>query len=127
MAKIVKLKETLADALDVKTVWEKVPDFKMGSISLNDFIAARDVTESLDKEYATKDVELSGVKANRDEKARELGQLVTRFRSGIRSAYGPDSVMYEQAGGTRSSLRKSPTARQAEATAATTAEATSHA
>ena len=114
MAKIVKVKETLAEAFDVKAVWEKIPDFKMGPISLNDFIAAQDSAESLDKEYATKDAELTGVKANRDEKARKLGELITRFRSGIRSAYGPDSVMYQQAGGTRSSLRRSPS-RQSQA------------
>ena len=114
MAKIVKVKETLAEAFDVKAVWEKIPDFKMGPISLNDFIAAREAAESLDKEYATKDAELTGVKANRDEKGRQLGELITRFRSGIRSAYGPDSVMYQQAGGTRSSLRRSPS-RQSQA------------
>ena len=109
MAKIVRIKDTLVEAHEVQTVWEKIPDFKIGPISINDFMAARNAAESMDKDYSTKDVELTGVRVNRDEKARQLSELITRFRSGIRSAYGPDSVMYQEAGGTRSSLRRSPT------------------
>ena len=108
MAKKVRTKTTLADALDVKSVWQAIPDFTMGGISLKQFVAVHDAADSLDKEYSQKGVELDGVKANRDDKVRELNDLVTRFRSGIRAAYGPDSAVYEQAGGTRSSLRKSP-------------------
>ncbi|HYR89528.1 MAG TPA: hypothetical protein VE422_35970 [Terriglobia bacterium] len=65
------------------------------------------------------------MKANRDDRVRELSDLVTRFLSGIRAAYGPDSAVYEQAGGTRSSLRKSPT-RQAGAASVTNTAATSN-
>jgi hypothetical protein len=116
MAKIANVKATLKDAADVKAVWEALPDFKMGSISLNDFGAVHDEADVLQKEYAKKDVELSGVKGNRDDKIRQLGDLITRFRSGVRSVYGPDSAVYEQAGGTRNSARKSPT-RKAKASA----------
>jgi hypothetical protein len=52
--------------------------------------------------------ELTGVKGTRDDKVRQLGDLITRFRSAIRGVYGPDSPVYEQAGGTRASARKSP-------------------
>ena len=109
MAKIANVKVTLTDAGDVKAVWEAIPDFKMGSISLNDFIAVHDDADVLQKEYAKKDIELTGVKGNRDDKVRQLGDLITRFRSTIRGVYGPDSAVYEQAGGTRTSSRKSPT------------------
>ena len=108
MAKIANVKATLKDAGDVKAVWEAIPDFKMGSISLNNFIAAHDEADVLQKEYAKKDIELTGVKGNRDDKVRQLGDLITRFRSAIRGIYGPDSPVYEQAGGTRASARKSP-------------------
>jgi len=37
MAKNPKLKTTLADALDVLSVWKTIPDFKIGDVSLNDF------------------------------------------------------------------------------------------
>ena len=88
MAKIAKVKLVLSDAVDVKAVWNAIPDFKMGGISLNDFIAVHDETDSLDKDYSTKDVELTGVKNKRDEKAQLLGELVTRFRS------GPNAPLY---------------------------------
>jgi hypothetical protein len=81
----------------------------MGNTSLNDFIALQDATVNLDKDYATKHVELTGLKKNRDEKIRELSDLITRFRSGMRSTYGADSPQYAQAGGTPNSARKAPT------------------
>ena len=46
---------------------------------------------------------------NRDDKVRELRDIVVRFRLGLRSSYGADSALYEQAGGTRISARKSAT------------------
>jgi hypothetical protein len=123
MAKNAKVKEALSDAVDVKAVWEAIPDFKMGSISLTEFIAVRDEADSLDKEYSTKDVELTGVKNQRDDKARHLAELITRFRSGMRSTYGPDSSQYGQAGGTRNSARKAPTRKAKAASAVNTAVA----
>ncbi|HYR86707.1 MAG TPA: hypothetical protein VE422_21655 [Terriglobia bacterium] len=123
---VLTVKSTLDDGLDVKSVWRAIPDFTLGGISLKQFVAVHDAADSLDKEYSRKGVELDGVKANRDDKVRELNDLITRFRSGIRAAYGPDSAVYEQAGGTRSSLRKSPT-RQAAADPVTKPAVTSNA
>ena len=108
MAKSTKVKATLLDARMVKAVWEAHPDFAMGGIQLNDFIAVYGEADSLDKVCAAKDVEATGLKANRTDKVRQLNELVTRFRSSIRGIYGPDSPQYEQAGGTRSSSRKAP-------------------
>ena len=89
-------------------VWENNPDVKVGNVSLDEFTAAIDAAEALDKEYAKKDVDLTGVKNNRDDKALLLGQIATRFRSGMRFIYGSDSPEYGQAGGTRDRDRKSP-------------------
>jgi hypothetical protein len=104
--KIASVKETLTSATAVRAVWEATPEFKIGGISLTDFIALHEVTSALATEYEKKDVELTGTKAGRDDKARELSHLVTRFRSGMRCAYGPDSAQYQQAGGTRDRDRK---------------------
>ncbi len=109
MAKTTKVKGTLSDAVSIRAVWATIPDYKMGSTSLNDFVALQEVTVNLDKEYATRDTELTGVKNNRDDSVRHLSALITRFRSGMRSAYGPDSPQYAQAGGTPNSARKAPT------------------
>ena len=46
-------------------------------------------------------------KNTRDEKARQLQGIVTRFRSIARGHYGPDSAQYKQAGGTPLSARRS--------------------
>ena len=108
MPKNLGVNTTLADALDVLSVWKTIPDFKMGDVSLNDFGGAVTTTDGLAKQHANNAVERSGLKANLNDKVRQLNELVTRFRSGIRAAYGPDSPLYEQAGGTRTSSRKSP-------------------
>jgi len=108
MAKTLKVKTTLAEALDVQSVWQTIPDFKMGDVSLTDFNAAANAADSLTKQHANNKVERAGLRARRDDKVRKLNELVTRFRSSIRGAYGPDSPLYQQAGGTRLSARKSP-------------------
>ena len=109
MAKTVKVKSTLQEAASVKTVWESNPDFKLGNVGLNDYMAVYTAVKELDEDYAKKDVELSGALSKREEKGRELHGLVVRFRKGILGHFGPDSPEYGQAGGTRESQRRSPT------------------
>jgi len=108
MAKNPNVKTTLEDALVVLSVWKTMPDFKIGDVSLNDFNGAINSTDILAKQHKNDRAQLAGLKANRDDKVRQLSEIVTRFRSGIRSHFGPDSPLYEQAGGTRSSSRKAP-------------------
>ena len=109
MAKIVKVKFTLDEAVAVKAVWESNPDFKLGKSGLADFTALYAAVKELDDDYTKKDVELSGALTKREEKARELHSLVVRFRKGMAAHFGPDSPEYGQAGGTRESQRRSPT------------------
>jgi hypothetical protein len=52
MAKNPKLKATLADALDVLSVWKTIPDFKIGDVSLNDFNGVINSTDGLAKQHA---------------------------------------------------------------------------
>ena len=108
MAKRPRVQPTLADARYVESVWQTIPDLKMGDVSLSDFAAAIKAADELAKQHANNAADRAGLKANRDDKVRQLSELVTRFRSGIRGIYGPDSPVYEQAGGTRSSSRKPP-------------------
>ena len=124
MAKTLRLKETLAEALDVQSVWQAIPDFKMGDVSLTDFTAAANTADSLTKQHKNNAVERAGLRANRDDKVRRLSELVTRFRSSIRGAYGPDSPLYQQAGGTRLSARKSPKRPAESASESSTAQTT---
>ena len=117
MAKVAKIKATLKDAQNARTIWSTIPDFTLGGTSLNDFMALHDAMAASDKEYVKKDVELIGAKKSRDDKAYELNELITRFRSAIRGVYGPDSPIYGQTGATRKSERKSRKRQAAGATA----------
>ena len=101
MAKNPRPNETLKKAVRAQSVWQSIPDFKMGSVSLNDFNGALNAAETLTKQHENHAVEGAGLKANRDDKVRQLNDLVVRFLTGIHSTYGPDSPLYEQAGGTR--------------------------
>jgi len=106
MAQFVRPKKMLADALDVQTVWQKVPDFKMGEVSLNDFTAALNAADIVSKEHAKNRVERTGLKVNRDDKFRILNDLVLRFRQAVTGVYGFDSALSQQSRGTRSRSRK---------------------
>jgi hypothetical protein len=108
MAKVVRLKSTLQDAVSVKTVWESHPDLKLGDIGLSDFIAVLTATKQLDEAYSEMDSELSGALAKRDEKARELWSLIVRFRNFTHGLFGPNSSEYGQTGRMRDNQRRAP-------------------
>src|SRR5437016_5707761 len=72
----------LAEALDVQTVWQKVPDFKMGDISLTDFTAALNAADVVSKEHAKNRVDRTGLKVNRDNKFRCSGTRVAKTGTG---------------------------------------------
>ena len=112
MVKKANIKTTLKEAGNVEKVWKENPSFTLGDLKLDDYITFYAATEALDKDCAQRDVELTGLKVVRDDKVRQLNGFVTRFRSGMISHYGADSAQYEQAGGTRISVRK-PRARKA--------------
>ena len=109
MPQRVKIRAILREARRIRSVWEENPEFRMGEIDLKTFIHICDAAEALAKEYSEKTVELKGLRAERDDKTKEISTLTTRFRSGVKAAFGSDSPQYEQAGGTRASARKPPT------------------
>src|SRR5262249_51753049 len=100
------VKATLDDAANAKAVWQGEPRFKIGQIGFADFTTILEAAEELSKDYASASIALTGLRVKRDDKIHELNDLVTRFRSGIRAAYGSDSTQYEQAGAVRKSARK---------------------
>ncbi len=107
MAKHIKTAETLTQARKVADIWKDNPNFTLENMRLEDYVPFFTATETLDKSCAQRETELDGLKANRDDQIRKLHDLVMRFRSGMRAYFGPDSPQYEQAGGTRTSSRKS--------------------
>ena len=109
MAQKYKIKAILMAARRVRDVLDAAsPDMVIDATLEERFRKAYDATEATAEEYARKRSELTGLRIRRDNHAKELNGLVTRFRSGIMGHYGPDSVEYGRAGGTRTSERKRP-------------------
>ena len=92
------------------TVWAAHDDFTVGpDITLK---KAKDTRTQLDSclnkliDLRRQVIEQTDL---RDDYARTANDMVVRIRKGIAGFYGPDSTQYAQAGGTRSSERKTPT------------------
>jgi hypothetical protein len=109
MARHFNTAKTLMQARKMAEIWKSNPGFALEDVKLEDYVTFFTAAEELDKTCAQREVELDGLKANRDDQFRRLHTLVLRFRSGMRSFFGPDSPQYEQAGGIRASARKSST------------------
>ena len=106
MARKISFADTLEDASRVKAVWETLPVFKMRDIGLSEFVGIHQEARASIDAYLNKKIELKGLKHARDNKVRDLSNLLTRFRSAMKGQFGSDSVQYAQADGTRSSTRK---------------------
>ena len=106
MARKISFKETLDDAVRAIALWKMIPTFKIGDVDLNNLVGIHDEARALIDGYLKEKLELAGLKHRRDNKIRDLSNLLTRFRSGMRGQFGLDSIEYAQAGGTRSSARK---------------------
>lgn len=104
----------LADAGKIIDTWTANTDFHLGTVKLADFKKQRDALIEANSAVEAKRNELSGLMGQRDDEAGKMNELVTRARSGFRAIYGADSAQYKQAGGTRSSERKSPRRQAAE-------------
>jgi len=112
MRKHIKATTALTLGRQVAEIWKANPSYRMEEVKLEDYVTFLEATNALDKTFAQREVELAGIKAIRRDQIYKLYSLVTRFRSGMYSHFGPDSLQYGQAGGTRSSDRK-PRSRKA--------------
>ena len=102
-------KEVLDLGRKVIHVWQENPAFTLSDLKLEDYVKFFNATETLDGTYSQRETELEGLKNKRDDEMRKLQEVISRFRSGMRSYFGPDSPQFGQAGGTRNSQRKSRT------------------
>lgn len=109
MAKKIKATEVLSEARTMADIWKENPTFTLENMNLEDYVNFFTTADTLDKAISQKETELAGLKASHEDQLRKLDSLVIRFRTGMRAFFGPDSKQYEQAGGTRTSNRKSAT------------------
>lgn len=96
----------IAEGAKIVDVWTANPTFTLGPVTLEIFKAQMTELQAATAAVESKRTELTGLINARDGKSGNVSELVTRARSGIRAAFGPDSTEYEQAGGTRRSERK---------------------
>ena len=107
MVKVARVQTALRDAAQIATVWKENPSFTVGSLNLDGFNAIHNAAQTLNNDCLEREDELIGLKKNRDDQARLLQDVVTRFRGAARAHFGPDSAQYAQSGGTPTSARKS--------------------
>jgi hypothetical protein len=101
--------EIIASADKIRHTWIAHPTFRLGGLTLDDFITAYNAAVELETAVQSKRHELQGLIAKRSNQARALKLLSSRALSGFRAVYGPDSPQYTQAGGTRTSQRAART------------------
>ena len=113
MATKVSTDKVLTDASNIEKVWKANPEMKLGKddkpVTLTDYQASIKTVGDLTAQIEEARHQLDGLLDQRDDTALELNGYNTRALSAIRGIFGPDSAEYDQAGGTRSSERKTPT------------------
>jgi hypothetical protein len=100
------ISSVIAEGAKIVDVWTANPTFTLGQVTLDVFKAQMAELQAAAATVESKRTELTGLMNARDAKSGNISELVSRARSGIRAAFGPDSTEYEQAGGTRRSERK---------------------
>ena len=100
------ISSVLAEGAKIVDVWTANPTFTLGSVNLDGFKLQMAELLAASAAVESKRTELTGHINSRDAKSSNISEMVSRARSGIRAAFGPDSTEYEQAGGTRKSERK---------------------
>ncbi len=112
MATKVSAEKVLTDASPIEKVWKANAEMKLGkngdSVLLEGFQARIKTVTDLNLAIEEARNVVTGLLNQRDDAALFLNGLNTRALSAIRGIYGPDSTEYDQAGGTRSSERKTP-------------------
>lgn len=102
--------DILMNAGTVIDVWDANADLKVGAgaTEIKKADVEADVTglRAFDDEISALEVQLKGLVRQRRDLKTALSAKITRIKSGIRATYGPDSSQYSQAGGVRSSERK---------------------
>jgi hypothetical protein len=108
MPKGKSLDEVIAGAERIVRVWEANSTFSLGTITLASLKADLEELRSLRAQTEEARRQVTNLSNATNSKADAIDAIVTRARSGVRAVYGPDSTQYEEAGGTRTSERKTP-------------------
>lgn len=103
---ILNIQELQTELDTVARVWNTNPDFKLKTVTLDQFNAKVAEFKALLDTIAEKDDALVTLRNDRNAQAAELSNLAVRARAGIKGFFGDNSNEYELAGGTPTSKRK---------------------
>jgi len=103
---ILNIQDLQTELDTVARVWTANPDFKLKTVSLDQFNAKVAGFKALIETIAEKDDALVTLRNDRNAQAAELRNVAVRVRSGIKGVFGDDSNEYELAGGTPTSKRR---------------------
>ena len=96
----------------IETVWAAHDDFAVGpDVTLKKIKDTRAQLEECTSKLVDLRRQITEQTNLRDDCARVGNDFVVRARKGIAGFFGPDSTQYAQAGGTRTSERKTPAPR----------------
>lgn len=112
----------LRDAQKIADIWNANPTFQLNDITQKGFGDLQAAATQLSETVESRRTELQGMINQRDDTVKALRAAIGRARNSIRGFFGPDSSQYDQAGGKRSSERKSPGRRTPTAKAAVAAK-----
>lgn len=98
--------EVLATVDTLIKVWTDNPEFKLGDLTVAMVQDKANDLRNRNKLVEDARTELSRLIDECNDVRDEVAELITRGRSGMRAAFGPDSPQYAQVGGTRASERK---------------------
>ena len=101
--------QDLKDGLDqVARVWSANPDFKLKTLTLEQFNAKVAAFDTLVADIVEKDDTLVTLRNAREAQAAEMWNVAVRTRAGIKGYFGDNSDQYELAGGIPTAKRKKP-------------------
>ena len=96
----------IAHAEQLDRVWEANPSFMLGDLTREKFKAELGALRAARTQLEEAKRQVTNLSNATNERAAVINSYVTRALSGVRAVFGPDSTQYQEAGGTRSSERK---------------------
>ena len=98
---------TLKQARSILVAWDLIdPGLRFGTLNPDALILDVNTANDLKQEILSLERQLIDLRNQRDAACIGIWNKVKRFRTGVKSVYGDDSVEYKMAGGTRLSERK---------------------
>jgi hypothetical protein len=106
MTRSKSLDEVIAAAEKIVRVWEANPTFTLGEVTLAGLKTKVEGLRTQREQTEEARRQVTNLVNSTNAVADDVNAITVRALSGVRATYGPDSTQYEEAGGTRTSERR---------------------